>query len=58
MDGEKHYHAPSNIVITSLYLDYLKDTFIPAMLAHIVKFLKSDRGIMALKDFMGEIEDV
>ena len=57
-DGEIHYHAPSNLVVTSLYLNYLKHAYIPAMLAHIVTYLKSNRGDMALITFMREMEDV
>lgn len=38
LDGETQYHAPGNIFVTALYVNMLKYTFIPAMLAHIVKF--------------------
>lgn len=58
VDGEIRYHAPGNIVVTSLYLNFFKYAYIPAMLAHVVKYLKSDRGAMALKDFLGEMANV
>ena len=58
VDGEICYHAPGNLVITSLYVNFLKYAYIPAMLAHVVSYVKSDRGAMALKTFMGEMEDV
>ena len=58
VDGEIRYHAPNNLVVTSLYLNFLEYACIPAMLAHAVKFWKSDRRDIALKTFMGEMENV
>ena len=58
IDGEISYHAPNYLVVTSLYLSFLEYAYIPAMVAHIVTYLRSDRGDIALRDFMKEIEDV
>ena len=58
VDGEISYHAPGNLVIISLYVNFLKYAYIPGMLSHVVSSVKSNRGDMALKTFMGEMEDV
>ena len=58
VDDEICYHAQGNLVITSLYVNFLKYAYIPAMLAHVVRFLDSDRGAVALKEFMGEMGNV
>ena len=58
VDGEIRYHAPVNLVITSLYVNFLKYAYIPAMLAHIVSYGKSERGDMPRNTFLGKMENV
>ena len=57
-DGQMQYHVPGNLVVTTLYINLLKYTYIPAMLAHLVNYVKSDHGPEAVKRFMKEMEDV
>ena len=57
-DGQMQYHAPGNLFVTTVYINLLKHTYIPAMLAHLVNYMKSDHGPEAVKRFMKEMEDV
>ena len=57
-EGKTQYHAPGNVVITALYINLLKHTYIPALLSHVANYIRSDRGPEAVKRFMMEMEDV
>lgn len=52
------YHAPGNLVVTALYVNWMKHIYAPAILQHVVSYMKSDHKSEAMEAFIERIQNI
>lgn len=57
-DGERRLHAPKNTVTTSLWANYTKHAFLPAVLAVLAKFINQDPADQDIEDLLKFMDDI